>query len=196
MKDLKGTKTAENLSAAFAGESQARMRYTYYEKVAEKENHKHIASIFRETAENEKAHAKVFFNYLVNGLGPSHIKVNAEYPIGFGTTVENLQYAAEGEKEEWGTLYPNFAKIAKEEGFPEIADSFNHIITIEQGHEKRYLDLLDEFKNGTLYKKQSPQYWKCRNCGYIHNGTDAPNVCPACMHPQGFFEVMYTAPTK
>lgn len=196
MKDLKGTKTAENLSAAFAGESQARMRYSYYEKVAEKENHKHIASIFRETAENEKAHAKVFFNYLVNGLGTSHINVNAEYPIGFGTTEENLQYAAAGEKEEWGTLYPDFAKIAKEEGFPEIEASLNSIITIEQAHEKRYLDLLDELKNGTLYKKQSEQYWKCRNCGYIHFGTDAPEICPACRHPQGFFEIMYTAPIK
>lgn len=196
MENLKGSKTAESLAAAFAGESQARMRYTFYEKVAEKENHKHIASIFRETSENERAHAKVFFNFLVNGLEPSLIKVNAEYPIGFGTTVENLQYAAEGEKEEWGTLYPNFAKIAKEEGFPEIEDSFNHIIKIEQGHEKRYLDLLDELKNDSLYKKQSPQYWKCRNCGYIHIGTDAPSVCPACKHPQGFFEVMYTSPLK
>jgi rubrerythrin len=196
MNKLQGTKTAENLSAAFAGESQARMRYTYYELLAEKDNHKHIASIFRETAENERAHARVFFNHLVKGLGKSHIKVNAEYPIAFGTTEDNLLAAAEGEKEEWGNLYPNFAKIAKEEGFPEVEDSFTEILSIEKGHEKRYLDLLDALKNGTLYKKQEPQYWKCRNCGYIHMGLESPAVCPACKHPQGFFEVMFNFPIK
>lgn len=191
MKSLVGTKTADNLSAAFAGESQARNRYTYYSTVADKEGHKQIAAIFLETADNEKAHAKVFFNFLVEGLGKVLINVNAQYPIGYGNTEQNLQYAAEGEKEEWGKLYPGFADTAKQEGFPEIETVIRNIIKIEQTHEKRYLDLLSNIKNGTLYKKDTPQYWKCRNCGFIYLGEEAPKKCPACHHPQGYFEVMY-----
>lgn len=191
MKSLVGMKTADNLSAAFAGESQARNRYTYYSTVADKEGHKQIAAIFLETADNEKAHAKVFFNFLVEGLGKALINVNAQYPIGYGNTEQNLQYAAEGEKEEWGKLYPGFADTAKQEGFSEIETVIRNIIKIEQTHEKRYLDLLSNIKNGTLYKKDTPQYWKCRNCGFIYFGEEAPKKCPACHHPQGYFEVMY-----
>lgn len=191
MKSLVGTQTAENLARAFAGESQARNRYTFYATVAEKEGNIHIASVFRETADNERAHAKIFFDFLVQGLGKANIKVNADYPVGYGTTEENLQYGAEGEKEEWGTAYPNFADIAKQEGFPEVEFAFRKIIEIEKAHEKRYLDLLSSVKNGTLYKKDTPQYWKCINCGYIHMGEEAPKACPACKYPQGWFEVMY-----
>lgn len=191
MKSLKGSKTADNLAKAFAGESQARSRYTYYSRVANKDGHKHIASIFEETADNERAHAKVFFDLLISGLGKSHIKVDAEYPIGYGNTEENLQYAAEGEKEEWGTLYPQFADIANQEGFPEVEVAFRKILEIEKSHEKRYLDLLNRMKNNKLYKQDTEQTWKCRNCGYIYIGTEAPAVCPACKHPQGYFEIMY-----
>jgi rubrerythrin len=191
MKSLQGTQTADNLAKAFAGESQARNRYTYYAKAADKEGHKHIASIFMETADNEKAHAKTFFNFLVEGLGKAHIKVDTEYPVGYGNTKENLQYAAEGEKEEWGTAYPTFADTAKAEGFPEIEMAFRKIIEIETFHEKRYLDLLDRLKNNKLYKQDSSRKWKCRNCGYIYEGLEAPNICPACHHPQGYFEIMY-----
>lgn len=188
---LQGTQTFENLSKAFAGESQASMRYTYYSKVSDKEGHKQIAAIFMETADNEKAHAKVFFNHIVNDMGNCHIKVNTEYPIGYGNTEQNLQYAAQGEKEEWGTAYPQFADTAKTEGFPEIELSFRKILEIEKGHEKRYLDLLNSLKNGTLYSRDTDQYWKCRNCGYIYIGKEAPKICPACKHPQGYFEIMY-----
>ncbi len=191
MKSLVGTKTADNLAKAFAGESQARNRYTYYSKVAQNEGYKQIEAVFAETADNERAHAKVFFDYLIEGLGNAHINVNAQYPIGYGNTEENLKYAAEGEKEEWSALYPDFANIAKEEGFPEIEVAFRKIIEIETGHEKRYLDLLSSLKNGTLYKRDTKQIWKCRNCGYIYQGLEAPKTCPACKHPQGYFEIMY-----
>lgn len=191
MKSLVGTQTADNLAKAFAGESQARNRYTFYSKVADKEGHKQIAAIFMETADNERAHAKIFFDLLVQGLGKAHIKVDADYPVGYGNTSENLQYAAEGEKEEWGTAYPSFADIAKQEGFPEVELAFRKILEIEKHHEQRYLDLKSSLDNGTLYKRESLQYWKCRNCGYIHMGEEAPKVCPACKHPQGYFEVMY-----
>ncbi len=191
MKSLKNTKTADNLAKAFAGESQARNRYTFYSKVADKEGHKQIAAVFLETAENERAHAKVFFDLLIAGLGKDMIKVDAEYLIGYGNTLENLKYGAEGEKEEWGNIYPSFSKIAKEEGFPEVEQAFNSILKIEEGHEKRYLDLLASLENGTLYKRDSTQYWKCRNCGYIYDGVEAPKICPACKHPQGYFEIMY-----
>lgn len=191
MKSLVNTKTADNLSKAFAGESQARNRYSYYSKVADSEGHKQIAAIFMETAENEKAHGKIFFDFLIQGLGSAHITVNAAYPIGYGNTQQNLQYAADGEKEEWGTLYPSFADTAKQEGFPEVEFAFRKIIEIETAHEKRYLDLLNNMKNNTLYKKPVEQLWKCRNCGYIYSGTEAPAICPACKHPQGYFEIMY-----
>lgn len=191
MKSLLNTKTADNLAKAFAGESQARNRYTFYSKAADSEGHKQIAAIFMETADNERAHAKIFFDFLVQGLGNNHITVNADYPIGYGNTEQNLQYAADGEKEEWGTLYPSFADTAKEEGFGDIEFAFRKIIEIETAHEKRYLDLLNNLKNNTLYKKPVEHMWKCRNCGYIYTGTDAPEICPACKHPKGYFEIMY-----
>lgn len=191
MKSLNGTKTADNLAKAFAGESQARNRYTFYSKTASNEGYKQIEAVFLETADNERSHAKIFFDLLIAGLGKAHINVNAEYPIGLGNTEQNLQYAAEGEKEEWGTLYPTFANDAKEEGFPEVEVTFRKIIEIETAHEKRYLDLLNSLKNGTLYKRDTKQKWKCRNCGYIYEGIEAPKTCPACKHPQGYFEIMY-----
>jgi rubrerythrin len=191
MKSLNGTKTADNLAKAFAGESQARNRYTFYGKIASNEGYKQIEAVFLETADNERAHAKIFFDLLIEGLGKAHINVNADYPIGLGSTEENLLYAAEGEKEEWGTLYPSFAEIAKEEGFPEVEVVFRKIIEIETGHEKRYLDLLNSLKSKTLYKKDTKQKWKCRNCGYIYEGLESPKTCPACKHPQGYFEIMY-----
>lgn len=191
MKSLQGTKTAENLAKAFAGESQARNRYIFYSKVAEQEGHMYIAEVFKETADEERAHAKVFFDFLIQGLGKTHIKVDAEYPIGFGNTEQNLQYAAEGEKEEWGTLYPGFADIAKQEGFPEVEFALKKIVEIETIHERRYLDLMNALKNGSLYKKNTNQYWKCMNCGYIFEGLEAPKVCPACKYPQGWFQIAY-----
>lgn len=191
MKSLIGTQTAENLAKAFAGESQARNRYTFYEKIAEKEGYIQIAAVFRETAENERAHAKIFFDLLVEGQGKSTIKVNTEYPIGIGSTVDNLQYAAEGEKEEWGTAYPSFADTAKNEGFPEVEFAFRKILEIEKAHEKRYVDSMNSIKNGTVFKRDSEQYWKCINCGYIYVGNEAPKICPACKYPQGYFEIMY-----
>lgn len=191
MKSLIGTKTADNLAKAFAGESQARNRYTFYGKLAEKESHSHVASVFYETADNERAHAKIFFDFLIAGLGKAHIKVDAQYPIGYGTVEENLQYAAEGEKEEWGTLYPQFADIAKEEGFPEIEFAFRKIIEIESVHEKRFVDIMNNMKNGNLYKRDTEHLWKCINCGYIVEAKEAPKVCPACKYPQGYFEILY-----
>lgn len=191
MKSLQGTKTSENLSKAFAGESQARNRYTIYAKAAEDEGHQYIAEVFRETASEERAHAKIFFDFLIQGLGKTDIKVNADYPIGFGNTEQNLQYAAEGEKAEWGTLYPQFAAVAKEEGFPEVEFAFNKIVTIETWHEKRFLDLMNAIKNGALYKKNTNQYWKCMNCGFIFEGVEAPRTCPACKYPQGWFQIAY-----
>ncbi|MFL0267153.1 rubrerythrin [Candidatus Clostridium radicumherbarum] len=191
MRSLQGTKTAENLSKAFAGESQARNRYTIYAKVAEDEGHQYIAEIFRETADEERAHAKIFFDFLTQGLGKTDIKVDADYPIGLGNTEQNLQYAAEGEKAEWGTLYPQFSTIAKEEGFADIEFALNKIVAIETWHEKRYLDLMNALKNGALYKKNNNQYWKCMNCGFIFEGLEAPKVCPACKYPQGWFQIAY-----
>ena len=191
MKSLVGTQTADNLAKAFAGESQARNRYTIYSKVAEKEGHIQVAEVFTETADNERAHAKIFFDFLIEGLGKNIIKVNTDYPIGLGATVDNLQYAAEGEREEWGSAYPTFAGIAKSEGFPEVEFALNKIVEIEKTHEKRFLDLMNSLKSGTLYKRDSQQTWKCINCGYIHIGNEAPKVCPACKYPQGYFEIMY-----
>lgn len=190
MNSLLNTKTADNVAKAFAGESQARNRYTYYSKVADKEGLKQISAIFLETADNERSHAKIFFNFLNNGLKDVHIKVNAEYPIGFGNTQQNLQYAANGEKEEWGTLYPQFMEAAKQEGFPEVEAAFKNIIEIETHHEQRFLDYLNQINSGELFKKSTTVLWKCRNCGYIYEGTEAPKVCPACKHPQGYFEVV------
>ena len=186
-KPLKGTQTEKNLLKAFAGESQARNRYTYFASVAKKEGYEQIAGIFEETAGNEMEHAKVFFKYLEGG----DTEITASYPAGrIGTTSENLLEAADGEHMEWGTLYPNFAAAAKLEGFLDIAASFTEIAEVEQHHEQRYRALLANVKNGTVFKKPAVVRWKCRNCGYIHEGPEAPLSCPACKHPQAYYELL------
>jgi rubrerythrin len=192
MKSLKGTKTAENLLKAFAGESQARNRYTYYASVADKEGYKQIKNIFIETADNEKEHAKRFYKFLLQGLKdelPATIELNATYPVAQGNTLDNLKAAASGENEEWTMLYPEFAKIAEEEGFPEIAVAFKMIALSEERHEIRYNKLAENIASGKVFEKDGKVYWKCTNCGYIHEGKSAPVECPACVHPQSFFEV-------
>ncbi|WP_053954905.1 rubrerythrin [Inediibacterium massiliense] len=189
MKSLKGTKTAQNLMKAFAGESQARNRYTYYASTAKKEGYVQISNLFLETAENEKEHAKRFFKFLNESLMGDAVEMTAAYPVGLGDTKQNLLWAAEGENEEWSDLYPNFADIADEEGFPQIAVAFRKIAEVEKHHEARYRKLLENIHNNTVFKKDKVVRWKCNNCGYIHEGDDAPKVCPACVHPQGHFEV-------
>jgi len=187
MVELKGSKTEQNLLKAFAGESQARNRYTYFAKQAKKEGYEQIAAIFEETAENEKEHAKVFFKHLDGGM----VEITAEYPAGvIGTTGENLLQAADGEKMEWGTLYPDFGKIAEEEGFPEIAHSFRNIAKVEAQHEKRYRTLLGNIKEDKVFKRDKPMKWKCRNCGFIYEGEEPPQNCPACQHPQSYYEIL------
>ncbi|HDQ16340.1 MAG TPA: rubrerythrin family protein [Bacteroidetes bacterium] len=186
MVNIKGTETEKNLLAAFAGESQARNRYTFFASKAKKEGYEQIAAIFQETADNEKEHAEVFFKYLKGG----DVKITAEYPAGLiGSTEKNLLAAAEGEKLEWGTLYPNFAKIAEKEIFPEIAKSFKEISEVEEYHEKRYRKLLQNVKKKQVFKREKVIKWKCRNCGYVHEGKEAPKVCPACKHPQSYYEM-------
>jgi len=187
MKNLKGTQTEKNLLASFAGESQARNRYSYFASQAKKEGYEQIAAIFLETAENEKEHAKVFFKYLQGGM----VEITAMYPAGvIATTAENLQEAAEGEKMEWGTLYPNFADIAEKEGFKDIALSYRNIAKVEAHHEKRYRKLLENVVKKQVFKKEKPVKWFCRNCGYVHEGPEAPLKCPACQHPQSYYELL------
>ena len=195
MKSLQGTKTAENLLKAFAGESQARNRYTYAASVADKEGYKQIKNIFIETADNEKEHAKRFYKFLLAGLGelPATIEIQASYPIAQGNTLANLQAAADGENEEWSDLYPEFADVADEEGFPEIATAFRHIATAEKAHERRFNKLVNNIENNVVFKRGETTLWKCGNCGYVHEGPEAPDECPACIHPQAHFEV-YTEP--
>lgn len=184
MPSLKGTKTEQNLLKSFAGESQARNRYTFFASKAKKEGYVQIQNIFLETAANEKEHAEVFFKYLEGRM----VEITATYPAGkIGTTAENLLAAAEGEAEEWGVLYPNFAKTAKEEGFPEIAESFEEIAEVEEEHEKRYRKLLENVKNGTVFKREEDVEWHCLNCGYIHHGKEAPELCPACKHNREYY---------
>ena len=186
MKSLKGTKTEKNLLAAFAGESQARMRYTYFASKAKKEGYEQISAIFTETADNEKEHAEIFFKHLQGG----DVEITAMYPAGvIGTTAENLLAAAEGEKMEWGTLYPDFEKTAEEEGFPMVAHSFREIGKVEAYHERRYRKLLENVKENQVFKKDKVVKWKCRNCGYVHEGKEAPDVCPACQHKQSYYEI-------
>lgn len=186
MKSLKGTETEKNLLAAFAGESQARNRYTFFASKAKKEGYEQIAAIFQETADNEKEHAEVFFKHLQGG----DVQITADFPAGIiGTTEQNLLAAAEGEKMEWGKLYPNSAEIAKKEGFPMVAHSFRKIGEVEAYHERRYRKLLENLKKNKVFKKDKPVKWKCRNCGYVHEGSEAPDVCPACQHKQSYFEV-------
>lgn len=189
MKTLKGTKTAENLMKAFAGECQARTKYTYYSSSAKKEGYIQISNIFLETAENEKEHAKLFFKFLNADFKGECLEVNATYGVGLSTTIENLKFAANGEKEEWTELYPQFAATAKEEGFDEIAEVFNRVLEVEKRHEARYRKLLSNIENGQVLKKENIVLWKCNNCGYIYEGKEAPEICPACAHPQGYFEV-------
>ncbi len=186
MKSMKGTETEKNLLAAFAGESQARNRYTFFALKAKKEGYEQIAAIFQETADNEKEHAEVFFKHLQGG----EVEIIAGYPAGvIDTTAENLLAAAEGEKMEWGTLYPDFAETAQKEGFPMVAHSFREIGEVEAHHEGRYRKLLDNVKNNQVFKKDKVVKWKCRNCGYVHEGKEAPAVCPACQHKQSYYEV-------
>jgi rubrerythrin len=187
---LKGTETEKNLLKAFAGESQARNRYAFFASLARKEGFEQIAAIFEETAANEKEHAKVFFDYLEGGP----VEITASYPSGrAGTTAENLRAAAEGEKEEWGGLYPEFAAIAEQEGFEEVAQSFKEIAEVEQQHELRYRKLLANVENGTVFSRPSPVKWRCRNCGYVHEGLAAPDKCPACSHPRSYCELFVEA---
>lgn len=187
--DLKSSQTAKNLLKSFAGESQARNRYNYFASVAKKEGYEQISAIFTETADNEKEHAKVFFKYLNEVDMP--LEITASYPAGkIGTTEENLLAAANGEKEEWGQLYPEFEKVAREEGFEEIADSFKEIAEVEEQHEKRYRKLLKNVEEGLVFERKEEVYWKCRNCGYVHRGSIAPEVCPACKHPQSYYEIL------
>jgi rubrerythrin len=184
--ELRGSRTEENLLAAFAGESQARNRYTFFASVAKKEGYEQISSFFRETSDNEKEHAELFFKYLKGGVA----EITASYPAGtIGATSENLQAAADGEKLEWGTLYPNFAEVAEKEGFKEIAKTFRGVAKVEGYHERRYRRLLANLKQGKVFKKDSIIKWKCRNCGYVFEGKEAPNNCPVCAHSRSYFEV-------
>jgi rubrerythrin len=185
MKSLKGTQTEKNLLISFAGESQARMRYTMFSSQAKKEGFEQIAAIFLETAEQEKEHAKKFFSYLEGGL----VEITATYPAGIvGTTAENLKAAAAGENEEWTEAYPHFADIAEAEGFPVIAATFRKIAAVEKEHEKRYLRLLEKVETGKVFARDEEIKWQCRNCGHVHVGKEAPKACPTCAHPQAYFE--------
>ena len=190
MKSLKGTKTAENLMTSFAGECQARTRYTYYASVAKKEGYVQISNIFMETAEQEKEHAKRFYKFLKDEFAGEAIEITAGYPVAlFENTAKNLEAAAEGENEEWTQLYPEFARVAREEGFPGIAVAYERIMEVENMHEKRYKKLLKNIEDGKVFKKDEVVLWKCGNCGYIFEGAEAPEVCPACLHPKAYFEV-------
>jgi len=187
MKSLKGSKTEQNLLKSFAGESQARNRYTYFASVAKKEGFEQIQAIFLETAENEKEHAKVFFKFLEGG----DVEIVATYPAGkICSTAENLLEAANGENMEWTKLYSDFEETARKEGFDDVARKYKEIAEVEEKHEKRYRKLLENVKAGTVFKKDSKVKWHCRNCGYVHEGTTAPTKCPACDHPQAYYEVL------
>ena len=186
-KSVKGTKTEQNLLKAFAGESQARNRYTYFASAAKKEGYEQTSRIFTETAENEKEHAKVFFKYLEGG----DVEITASYPAGMiSNTKTNLEEAAAGEKLEWTSIYQDFAAIAKEEGFPEISRSFEQIAKVEKFHESRYRKLVANIAAGEVFKKKKPAKWHCINCGYVFEGDEAPKECPACKHPQAYYEVL------
>lgn len=187
MKSIRGSETEKNLLKAFAGESQARNRYTFFASVAKKEGYQQISAIFAETADNEKEHAEVFFKFLEGG----DVEIKASYPAGkIGTTEQNLLAAADGEKMEWGKLYPEFEKVAKKEGFDEVAKHFREIAEVEEEHEKRYRKLLENVKNKKVFKKDKVVKWKCRNCGYVHEGKEAPEECPACSHKQEYYELL------
>ena len=186
-KSIKGTETEKNLLKAFAGESQARNRYTYFAGAPRKAGYEQIANIFMETADNEKEHAKVFFKHLEGG----EVEITAAYPAGvIGDTKANLEAAAAGEKMEWSDLYAGFEKTARAEGFPEIAASFKQIAEVEGFHEKRYRKLAANIESGQVFKKPAPVKWHCINCGYVHEGPEAPALCPACKHPQAHYEIL------
>ncbi len=187
MGDLTGTKTEKNLLTAFAGESQARNRYTFFASKAQKEGFVQISHIFEETANQEKEHAKRLFKFLEGG----EVEIQAAFPAGvIGSTAENLKAAAAGEHYEWEGMYPEFAVVARDEGFEAITSTFEAIAVAEKQHEKRYLGLLQNVEAGTVFKKESKVVWSCRNCGYLHEGEEAPDVCPACAHPQAHFELL------
>jgi len=189
MKTLKGSKTEQNLLKAFAGESQARMRYDYFAKQARKEGLEQIAAIFDETSFNERSHAKQFFSFLEGGM----VEITASYPAGkIGTTLENLKASADGENEEWTELYPEFARIADEEGFKEVAAIFKMIAKVEKAHEERYRTLFDNLESGMVFKRGDKVIWKCRVCGFLHEALSAPQKCPICGHPQAYFEIKET----
>jgi len=186
MNSIKGSKTEQNLLKAFAGESQARMRYDYFAKQAKKEGLEQISAIFEETSMNEREHAKRFFKFLEGGP----VEITATYPAGIiGTTLDNLKAAAEGENEEWTSLYPEFAGIAELEGFKEVAAAFKMIAKVEKAHEDRYNTLYTNLNDGKVFEREGKVIWKCRNCGYLHEGTKPPLNCPACLHPQSYFEI-------
>lgn len=182
---IKGTKTEQNLLISFAGESQARSRYTFFASVAKKEGYEQISAVFMETAEQEKEHAKKFFKYLEGGM----TEITATFPAGIiGTTAENLKAAAEGENEEWTDMYPKFAEIAQEEGFPQVANTFRQVAKVEAEHENRYRALLERVEAGKVFERDEEIEWQCRNCGYVIKSKKAPMKCPACEHPQAYFE--------
>ena len=185
-KSIKGTQTEKNLLTSFAGESQARMRYTYFASVAKKEGYEQIAAIFTETADQEKEHAKRMFKWLEGGM----VEITASYPAGvIGTTAENLKAAAAGENEEWTADYPHFADVADEEGFPAIAAMYRNIAIAEKAHEERYLAFLANIENESVFKKEEATVWQCRNCGHLHVGKMAPEMCPVCAHPKAYFQI-------
>ena len=189
---FKDSKTAENLMKAFAGESQARNRYSFYSSIADKEGFKQIRDFFLETANNEKEHAKQFYKLLVEGFKdeiPTGVKIEAEFPVAYGTTWENLKAAAAGEKEEWSDLYPNFARVAEEEGFIEVAVTFRMVASVEKHHEARYLKLAENVELQKVFRKEKKVEWICMNCGYIMTGDTAPDKCPACHHSQEYFAI-------
>lgn len=186
-KSLKGTRTEQNLLKSFAGESQARTRYEFFASAAKKEGYEQIAAIFQKTADQEKEHAKRFFKFLEGG----DVEITAGYPAGkIGTTAENLKAAAAGENEEWTKLYVEFAEVARSEGFMEVSGAFKLIARVEAEHEKRYLKLLKNLEEKRVFSRETKVRWQCRNCGYVHEGTNAPDKCPACQHPQAYFEQM------
>jgi len=187
--EFKNSKTCENLMKAFAGESQARMRYNYYASVAKKEGFLQISEILLETAENEKEHAKVFMKELIkNGVNDQVVEITAGYPVCYADTLKNLECAANGEKEEWSDLYPAFAKVAEDEGYPEVAKVFKLVALVEKRHEARYRKLWNNVKNHEVFKKGGKVFWKCRNCGHIVESIEAPEMCPVCLHSQKYFE--------
>ena len=184
--DFKGSQTEKNLLAAFAGESQARTRYTFFSSAARKEGYEQIAAIFQETSDNEKEHAQLFFNHLKGGMA----EITASYPAGVtASTADNLKAAAAGEKLEWGSLYPNFGDVAEKEGFKDVAMTFRMVAKVEAYHERRYNKLLESVTQGKVFKKDQPIKWKCRNCGFVFEGPAAPEKCPVCAHPKAYFEV-------